>query len=139
MSALVVDAGVVAAAFFRDTHTPAARALLTSGGPLHAPDLIWTETAAVIWTRFTRRELTAIEARALMNDVLRLPLQVLPAADLAEAAMDLALQTAQRFHDCLYLAAALATEGRLITANAHLVHALIETPLAERVTWIGTT
>ncbi len=139
MSALVVDAGVVAAAFFRQTHTPAARALLTGGNPLHAPDLIWTETAGIIWKRFTRRELTAVEARALLNDVLRLPLLVLPAAELTEAAMDLALQTAQPFGDCLYLAAALATEGRLITANAHLVHALIDTPLADRVTWIGTT
>jgi predicted nucleic acid-binding protein len=139
MSALVVDAGVVAAAFFRETHTPAARSLLTSGEALHAPDLIWMETANIIWKRFSRRELTAIEAKALMNDVLRLPLVVLPAGDLAEAALDLALQTRQSFYDCLYIATALATEGRLITANPRLVHALIDTPLAERVTWIGTT
>ncbi|NLF31235.1 MAG: type II toxin-antitoxin system VapC family toxin [Planctomycetes bacterium] len=139
MSALVVDAGVVAAAFFRQTHTPAARSLLTGGQALYAPDLIWTQTAAALWKRFSLHELTATEVKALMCDVLRLPLQVLPSVDLAEAALDLALQLGQSFHDCLYIAAALRTEGRLITANAHLVHALIDTPLAQRVTWIGTT
>ena len=41
----VVDASVVAGAFFQDEHADACRSLLGSKHRLHAPDLIYPETA----------------------------------------------------------------------------------------------
>ena len=48
MKRLVVDASVVAAAFFPEKHTEAAQALLLSGGDFSAPDLIYAEIANVV-------------------------------------------------------------------------------------------
>lgn len=137
MKPRVVDASVVAAAFFQEEHARAAGTLLASGADLFAPDLICAEVANVIWKRSGRGEIAPEEANELLDDFLRLPLQLTPSRPLVEAALPLALATGRTVYDCLYLALAIQTKSVLVTADRRLVNALAGGPLARRVAWIG--
>ena len=137
MSLRIVDASVVAAAFFREQYAAAARAVLTGGDELHAPDLIHAELANVIWKRHGRGEIDDAEARELLADILRLPLQITPSVELVEPALELALRTRRTVYDCLYLALAVRTSSTMITADKRLTNALSASPLAKHVAWVG--
>jgi predicted nucleic acid-binding protein len=137
MKAYVVDASVVAAAFFQEEHAEVARSLLAGRRDLLAPDLIHAEVANVIWKRQRRDEIDEDEARGLLADVLRLPLQVTPSRDLLEPALELALPTHRTVYDCLYLALAVRSKSAVHTSDKRLVNALADGPLKKYVAWIG--
>lgn len=137
MKRCVVDASVVAAAFFREPHAQAARRLLASGAELHAPDLVWAELGNVVWKRRQRREIDEAEAVELIGDMLALPLTITPGEVLLDAALRLAMRTGRTVYDCLYLALAAGQRMRLVTSDRRLVNALGDTPLERHVTWIG--
>lgn len=137
MKPCVLDSSAAAAAFFEEERAEAARALLTSGREMRAPDLIYAELANVIWKRCGRGEIDGDEANRLLEDFLRLPLEIVPCGDLAGTALELALATGRTVYDCLYVALAVRTGTVLFTADKRLVNALAETPLGEHVAWIG--
>ena len=133
MKPCVIDAGVVAAAFFQEPLFGPAQALLTSDRPLHAPGLIFAEVGNVVWKRYTRREISEEEASQLMADFLRLPLKITPTEELAEVALQLAVRTGRTVYDCVYLALAVRMNAVLVTADKRLVNALARTPLARHI------
>ena len=137
MKRLVVDASVVAAAFFPERHSEAARRLLLSGGDLSAPDLIYAEIANVVWKRHGRGEITAEEAAGLLSDVLELPLEITPSEQLVAAALALAVRTGRTVYDCLYVALAVQTRTVMVSDDQRLVCALAGGPLNEHVAWLG--
>ena len=137
MKACVVDASLVAAAFFQEPHAESARAVLASDRPLYAPDLISAEFGSVVWKRYRRGEITGEEAAQLMADFLRLPLQITPTGELADVALQLALRTGRTVYDCLYLALAIRTHSVLVTADKRFVNALAGTPLAKHVSAVA--
>ncbi|MBI4578138.1 MAG: type II toxin-antitoxin system VapC family toxin [Planctomycetes bacterium] len=137
MSACVVDASVIAAALFQEPHADRARTLLAGGQELYAPDLIHAEVANVIWKRHRRREVDDQEAGELLTDLLRLPLWTTPSADLAAAALQLALRTRRTVYDCLYVALAVAANSVLVTNDRRLINALAGSPLEDRIAWLG--
>jgi len=137
MKRCVVDASVVAAAFFREPYAHAARRLLASGAELHAPDLVWAELGNVVWKRRRRREIDESEAVELIRDMLTLPLSITPGEVLLDAALRLAMRTGRTVYDCLYLALAVDQRTRLVTSDRRLINALGDTPLERHVTWIG--
>ncbi len=137
MKRCVVDASVVAAAFFREPHAQAARRVLAGGGELHAPDLVWAELGNVVWKRRRRREIDESEAVELIQDMLTLPLTITPTEVLLEAAVRLAMRTGRTVYDSLYLALAVDQRTRLLTSDRRLVNALGDTPLERHVKWIG--
>jgi len=137
MKSVVVDASVVAAAFFQEPHAGAARLILSSKGPLCAPDLIVPDVANVIWKRHGRGEIDDSEARQLLTDILKLPLRLTPSSDLAEAALALALESGRTVYDCMYLALAVTLETAVVSADKRLFNALAKTPLAGHITWLG--
>ncbi len=137
MKPCVVDASVVAAAFFQETHAEAASALLTSGRGLLAPDLIYPETTNVIWKRYGRREISENEAEQLVADITSLPLRITPSNELIDSALKLAIQTRRTAYDCLYLALAVETGTIMFTSDRRMANALANTPLERHITWIG--
>ena len=137
MKACVLDASVVAVAFFQEDHADRAHRLLVGEGALFAPDLIYAELANVIWKRHSRGELTPDEAARLLADLRSLPLQTTPCGDLVEAALELALRTERTVYDCLYLALAVRTKSIMVTADKRLVNALAGTPLAKHMASVG--
>jgi predicted nucleic acid-binding protein len=137
MKSRVVDASVVAAAFFHESHAEPARKLLVGGDPLLAPDLIYAELANVIWKRWSRSEIDAGEASLLLEDFLLLPLQIAPSAGLVDIALQLAIQTRRTVYDCLYLALAMRNKTVMVTGDRRLMNALGGSPLAAHIAWIG--
>ncbi len=137
MKAQVIDAGVVAAAFFQEKHAAPAQALLTSGQELCAPDLIIAELGNVVWKRCARGEIDKAEAADLLRDVLQLPLNLTPSKELAPEALELAIRTGCTVYDCLYLALAVKTQSVMLTTDRRLVRSLAETPLAESIVCLG--
>lgn len=137
MKRCVIDASVTASAFFREETSPMARALLTSGCEMFAPDLIYPEVGNVIWKRQSRNEIDEEEACALLSDVLVLPLKITPSSQLVESALKLALRTNRTVYDCLYLALAVQTNSTMVTGDKRFVNALADTPLEKYVSWIG--
>jgi len=139
MKPLVVDASVIAAAFFPEKHPEAARTLLLSENNLCAPDLIYAEVANVIWKRHGRGEIDRDEAIGLLTDVLELPLEITPSEQLATAALELALRTGRTAYDCLYVALAVQKKTTVVSDDRRLVNALADGPLKDHVTWLGAT
>ena len=138
MKVCVVDASVVAAAFFQEVDAKAARALLASEAELHAPDLIYAEFANVVWKRYGRREIDEPEAEDLLADFLRLPLRITPCSELAPIALPLALRTGRTVYDSLYLALAVRLKAVMVSSDRRLVNALARGPLGKHVAWVGT-
>jgi predicted nucleic acid-binding protein len=134
---IVVDASVVAAAFFPEPHRAAAAALLADDEELVAPELLLAEVANVIWKRHGCGEIDAAEANDLLADVLRLPISYIPAAELIESALELAVALRRTVYDSLYLALAVREGAVMVTGDERLVNALASTPLAASIRWIG--
>lgn len=139
MNSYVVDASIIAAAYFQEEHAVAAQAILSSGASLVAPDLIYAEVANVVWKRHGRGEIDAQEASALVADLIALPLEITPTLSLVTSALELALRTGRTVYDSLYLALAINHKSILITTDRKLVRSLERTPLAKHVAWIGQT
>lgn len=138
MTALVVDASVVAAAFFDEPHAVAARLLLADpNAVLYAPDFISLEIASVVWKRHRQNQIDSTEATDLLSDVNLLPLIKTPIGDLVQAALEIAMRTDRSVYDCAYLALAIRKRGAMVTADKRLVNALAASPLKPYITWLG--
>ena len=132
----VVDASVAAKWVLPEEHSPAALRLLDPVYSLAASDLVYAETANVLWKRVKRGELAPGEARVALETLIGFPLDVHPARTLIESALVIALRTARTFYVSLDLALAIAYGHPLVTADERLFNSLQVTPLAERVLWI---
>jgi len=137
MKTCVVDASVIAAAFFGENYAAQAARLLASRNELCAPELIYAELASVAWKRTRRKEIDASEAAALFADMRALPLSITPVHHLIDSSLQLALTCDRSVHDCLYLALAVQKRAVMWTADEQLVNALAKTPLSKHVSWIG--
>ncbi len=137
MKQWVVDASVVAAAFFQEEHAACAGALLAGKHALLAPDLVHAEVANVIWKRCSRQEITPEEAGRLVADLRSLPLAITASSDLIEIALELAIKTGHTVYDCLYLALAMTSNCAMVTADRRLTNALAGSFLSEHIVWLG--
>jgi predicted nucleic acid-binding protein len=137
MKLWVVDASVVAAAFFPEKHSEAARTLLLSDAVLHAPDLIYAEIASVVWKRRRRGEIDDEEAAGVLDDVLDLPLEITPSERLVRVALELAMRTNRTVYDCFYVALAVDRKTVMVSGDQRLVNALAAGPLKDYVARLG--
>jgi predicted nucleic acid-binding protein len=133
----VIDASVVAAAVFHETHGESAQRILASRDVLIAPDLILAEVANVIWKRHQRGELDDSEANDLLADVQRLPLQLIPTPTVVHSALALATRIRRTVYDCTYLALSLELGAVMLTGDRRLVNSLERSPMSTSVRWIG--
>jgi predicted nucleic acid-binding protein len=109
------------------TATPPAR--------LCVPDLFYVECTNVLWKYVRRFGYSPEAARQDVVDLVRLPLQVASTADLAEAALRLALEHGATAYDATYVALAQKLSLPLVTADEALVRRLEGTGLDVR--WLG--
>ncbi len=136
MSVLVVDASVAAKWFFREEHDELALRLIVSGHVLHAPDFLLAEVGNVLCTRIRRGTLSRVEAHEMFDTLQTVGLHFSPLGDLLDEAFRIAVQTGRSLYDCVYVALAVALDGRMITADRKLFDALAGSPLAEFVAWV---
>jgi predicted nucleic acid-binding protein len=85
-----------------------------------APDLLFIECRNALLSKVRRRELQrnkAEEAQGALEEI-GSGITVLPSLPILRQAFAIALDIAEPIYDCIYLAAALATDRKLITADA---------------------
>ncbi len=121
----VIDASAVLKSLLAEPDSAPADALIEShldgSCSLLAPDLLVAEIGNALWKRSAIRQLiTAREARELFADFLALGILVRPSADLAGAAMDIALRERHAIYDCLYIALSDRAGCALVTADEKL-------------------
>ncbi len=136
MSLFVVDASVAIKWFLPENHSEAALRLLTQPHTLHAPDLIFSEFGNVLWKRVRRNEILKEEADAILEGLRTLNLQVQPSQALIPLALEIACGENRTVYDSLYLAAAIALQSPLITADARFFRALSKGPFSAHLLWV---
>lgn len=136
MSVFVVDASVGIKWFVPEIYSESARHLLSGTHQLLVPDLFFPEITNVLWKRVRRGEDSPTSARATLADVQKVPLQVYASRALMPAALDLAMETNRTAYDSLYLALAIATQCRLVTADLKFFNALANNHHANHMCWV---
>ena len=136
----IVDASVAIKLFLPEEHSENAERLfarLDSGRPfsLAAPDLLFIECAQVLWKRVTFKDMQREEAGRALATLLALPIASVPAAQLAPAALALAMRLGITAYDACYAALAQDLGAPLVTADKRLAEKLSK----GRVTalWLG--
>jgi predicted nucleic acid-binding protein len=133
MSAVVVDASVVAKWFVAEEQADLALQLLASPFDLLAPDLIWAEVGNVVWKRVQRRQIPPADAKTILDDMLQMPVQTTPAKMLLADAFQIAIDTGRSVYDSLYLALAVRSGCKMVTADDKLFRSLARSKMSEFV------
>lgn len=87
------------------------------------PDLCLLECASVLLKQVQRQLLSLDECRALLTDLLQLPLRPTSASELAVPALEQAMALSLSVYDASFLALALKYDALLITADKQLAKA----------------
>lgn len=115
----VVDASVAVKWLLEEPGTVEAEALLAGGEPLWAPELLLAEIGNVVWKR-TRHGEAPAALRAAFDLLPGSFRRLVPMAELAAEALDLALRHDHSIYDCFYVALARRESAPLVTADARL-------------------
>lgn len=118
MTRLVVDASVAAKWLAPEAESDAAEALLEAD--LNAPDLLYAEVANILWKKTARGEMTAHAADLGARWLLQVPMRVHDSAGLLLPTMALSRRLGHPAYDCFYLALAVQSGCRLVTADRRL-------------------
>jgi predicted nucleic acid-binding protein len=136
VSLFVVDASVAIKWFLPEIYSDAALRLLAHQHTLHAPDLIFSEFGNVLWKRVRKNEISKNEANATLEGLVTLHLQMQPSQLLIPLALEIACGENRTVYDNLYLAAAIALQSSLVTADAKFYRALSKGPFSAHVVWV---
>lgn len=121
----VVDASLIAAVLFEETHSRVARGFLAEGlessATMIAPDLLALELASIAAKKVWLEVASVADGAAAIDATLRLVERPVATADLAQRAFTLA--SAHRFsaYDATYLALAERRSCRMATLDSRLI------------------
>ncbi len=99
-----------------------------------APDLFWPEFGNVLWKAVRHGRWSGTAATKALRQMQEQRLSTVPAEDLVEDALAIALASGRTVHDSLYIALAVQRGAELVTADERLANAV-----AARlpVKWLG--
>jgi len=129
----VVDSSVAVKWYLAEPDHEAALRLLMRGDRLVAPDLILVELANVAWKRVQRGEIDAMFGRGMVAELIAGDVELLRSADLADAALEIAIDLGHPVYDCFYLACAQAQGLAVVTADRRLAARVAGTPYGRLV------
>ena len=137
MNRFVVDASVAVKWYLPEQHGDCATRLCRSGTVLEAPDLLHSEIGNVLSKRVRRGDLTRDEAGEIIFALSQMPIEIFPSRLLSAAALQIACETNLTVYDSLYLATAMLTGARLVTADRRVYQTSREAaPLKDQVLWV---
>ncbi|HYC57036.1 MAG TPA: type II toxin-antitoxin system VapC family toxin [Candidatus Binatia bacterium] len=134
----VVDASVAAKWVLPEDNSQDARAWLDDEIELVAPESLLAEVASLLWKRTVRRQLTLAESSSCLSLLAEMPVELIPTRDLIEDALRLAVLLGHPVYDCLYVAAAMRHQGKLVTADRRLLGTLAGAGLPQVACWVGS-
>jgi predicted nucleic acid-binding protein len=91
--------------------------LLRRDHDLLAPDLLLMECRNAALSSFRKGELTLEEATHVDRSLLTIQLRILPSLPFLSDAFAVAAEIRHQIYDCIYVAAAIATNRLLVTAD----------------------
>jgi predicted nucleic acid-binding protein len=118
---IVVDASVPTKWFVAEDGHSLAASLLDRTVPITAPDLIFAETANVLWKKLRRGEVTFEQAESACLALPSFFQTVIVSASLLGEVLRLAKLLDHPVYDCLYLACAQRQGVKLVTADQKFV------------------
>lgn len=118
---LVVDASVAVKWVLDEPATERAVALRVSDEDLIAPSLVHVEIGSALWRASLRGDITAPEAARALNAALAHYAHIVLLAELADTALELAIELRHPIYDCFYLALAQRERCALVTADRRLL------------------
>ena len=130
---VTVDASVAIKWVFEEQDHETALGLAGSGRTLHAPSLILTETANVVWRKWRQDRLDIDAGERALLKVAEILDHIHRTEDLLQSAMTIAFDLDHPVYDCVYLACAMREKTALITADRRLHRVVAGTRLADRV------
>jgi predicted nucleic acid-binding protein len=131
---MVVDCSVAVKWFLEEPGDREALALLQSGEPMIAPELIVAELVNVLWKRLIGGAIERSQATDAARELPQLLSELCPLAGLAERALAIAGELRHPAYDCFYLALAEARDARLVTADRRFARRLEGTLWQTRTT-----
>lgn len=133
---VVVDASVAVKWYLEEDHTTPARRLLDGTYGLIVPDLFFAEIGNVLWKRWRRGELDDDVITETLAALDRVPCETRSARPLLSRAMTFATSLQRTVYDSLYLALAIDTGARLVTADRRFHASVAASPLAGHMLWV---
>jgi predicted nucleic acid-binding protein len=130
---LVVDASVAVRWLFDMNGAAQADALLQSGEPLIAPDLVFSEITNAAWKMTALAALpreTAVEAVLKSSDFFQ---EIVACRELKDTALAIAIELRHPAYDCFYLALAEQRDCQMVTTDERLLARCAGTPFAKRI------
>jgi predicted nucleic acid-binding protein len=101
---------------------------------LVVPDFFWIEVTNLLWKAIRTGRCTRPTAEMALSALRRHEIPTLPVLPLLDSALDKTLVYGRSVYDSIYLALALETGGKLVTADEKLVNAVgVRLP----VLWLG--
>lgn len=119
---IIVDASVALKWVVEEEGSNEAQAL-PGQDDLAAPQLLLLECANALWSKVKSKSLDRDDASEALARIVRAPLRLLSDSDLASAAQAIAFDLDRTVYDSLYLAAAMAEGGLVVTADARFAAA----------------
>lgn len=113
---MIVDANIVVKWFVAEDDSDAALALRLQG-ELFAPDVMLIEYRNALLKKVRRQAISTTEARRAEREIDSVGITILPSAPLLSNAFRLGLDLREPIYDCIYLAAAIAADRILVTAD----------------------
>ncbi len=128
MSDTVVDSSVVAKWLLPESDSAQAQRLITEvalkGERLIVVDLAYCEVTNAIWKRHHRGLATLIEARLLLDELLRIPVQAQGSCRLLAPALEIAAKYDRSIYDALFVALVQDLKLTGVTADEPLYNAV---------------
>lgn len=125
--------------FAPENHSDSAQVILEGFGrgelELWAPDLLFAEVGNIVWKKHTMQGMDLADAKAILDAVLRLPIKIVPCADLMVEAFQLATSLNRTVYDSLYVALSQRESCEFVTADERLVNAVRSQWLS--VVWVA--
>jgi predicted nucleic acid-binding protein len=117
---IVVDASIAVKWVLPEHNSDLAFALRTDERLFVAPSLIVEEIGNVAWRRYRLGEVTNAQALDIVRVAIGLISRIVPAAELYERALNLAIDLDHPIYDCFYLALAQRESAPLASADEKL-------------------
>jgi predicted nucleic acid-binding protein len=134
VSLYIVDSSVVIKWFTPEAFTVEAKRIRSGPIPLHAPEFLDIEVAAIVWKKIRRGVMTRAEGDFILSELPLLSITRHPTGPIVAPAFDLADLSGRTVYDCLFLALAVQLGGVMVTADEKLVNALVATSWAAHIT-----
>lgn len=120
---LIVDASAAVKWFSQEAGSDNAEALLAGDEELIAPELILAEIGNALWKKAAQQ---LLDRRQVVDAIKQAPAffdRLMPLADLAPRALELAIELSHPVYDCFYLALAERERCAIVSSDARLLAA----------------